>query len=90
MNQIFITGDMHSDPRRFSVKSFPMQETMDKSDVVIIAGDFGSFGKRHQTAMRATGSNGSTISHSPPCLWTEITKISIDSFPIPQHKNSVD
>ena len=49
MNQIFITGDIHSDPRRFSVKSFPAQKNMDKSDVVIITGDFGLIWKESET-----------------------------------------
>lgn len=38
---IWITGDTHSDFRRFSMDSFPEQRTMTKDDVVIIAGDFG-------------------------------------------------
>lgn len=38
---IWITGNTHSDFRRFSMNSFPEQRTMTKNDVVIIAGDFG-------------------------------------------------
>ena len=49
MNQIFITGDIHSDPKRFSVKSFPTQKNMDKSDIVIITGDFGLIWKEDPT-----------------------------------------
>lgn len=38
---IYITGDCHSDFRRFSKKNFPEQEEMTKDDYVIICGDFG-------------------------------------------------
>ncbi len=38
---IFITGDTHSDFRRFSRKVFPEQREMTKDDTMIIAGDFG-------------------------------------------------
>lgn len=38
---IYITGDIHADPRRFSVESFPEQREMSKDDFVIICGDFG-------------------------------------------------
>ena len=38
---IYITGDTHSDFRRFSRRVFPEQEDMTKEDYVIIAGDFG-------------------------------------------------
>ncbi len=38
---IFVTGDCHGDYKRFSVRSFPQQQEMDRRDLVIIAGDFG-------------------------------------------------
>lgn len=38
---IWITGDIHGDPRRFSVDNFPEQKEMTKDDYVIILGDFG-------------------------------------------------
>lgn len=38
---IYITGDIHGDPRRLSAKHFPPQSYMTKDDYVIILGDFG-------------------------------------------------
>lgn len=38
---IYITGDIHGDPTRFSKEAFPEQDTMTKEDYVIICGDFG-------------------------------------------------
>lgn len=38
---IYITGDCHSDFRRFSAEVFPEQKEMSKDDYVIICGDFG-------------------------------------------------
>lgn len=38
---IFITGDCHSDFRRFSTQCFPEQKEMTRDDYVIICGDFG-------------------------------------------------
>lgn len=38
---IYITGDTHSDFRRFSRQIFPEQKEMTKADYMIIAGDFG-------------------------------------------------
>lgn len=38
---IWITGDIHGDPRRFSKDVFPEQSEMTKDDVVIVLGDFG-------------------------------------------------
>lgn len=38
---VFVTGDCHSDYRRFSTKNFPEQKEMAKDDYVIICGDFG-------------------------------------------------
>lgn len=38
---IYITGDTHSDFRRFSESVFPEQKNMTKEDYCIIAGDFG-------------------------------------------------
>lgn len=41
MNNIFITGDIHGKPERFSVDNFPIGKELDKDDYVIILGDFG-------------------------------------------------
>lgn len=38
---IYITGDIHGDPTRFSKEAFPEQDTMTKEDYVIVCGDFG-------------------------------------------------
>ena len=38
---IFITGDIHGDPARFSEDEFPVQNEMTREDYVIICGDFG-------------------------------------------------
>ena len=38
---IFLSGDIHGDPSRFSTESFPEQKGMTKDDYVIILGDFG-------------------------------------------------
>lgn len=38
---IYITGDIHGDPRRFSTDKFKAQTEMTKDDYVIICGDFG-------------------------------------------------
>jgi len=38
---IFITGDCHSDFRRFNKENFPEQKEMNKDDCIIICGDFG-------------------------------------------------
>ena len=38
---IYCTGDIHGDPRRFSVDNFPEQKEMTRDDFVIILGDFG-------------------------------------------------
>ena len=38
---IFITGDTHTELRRFRKRAFPEQKEMTKDDYVIVAGDFG-------------------------------------------------
>ena len=38
---VFITGDIHSDVRRFTTMAFPEQKELTKDDIVIICGDFG-------------------------------------------------
>lgn len=38
---LYITGDTHSDFRRFSKANSPEQNEMTKDDYCIIAGDFG-------------------------------------------------
>lgn len=38
---IYITGDIHGDPTRFSKEAFPEQSKMTKEDYVIVCGDFG-------------------------------------------------
>lgn len=39
--KIFVTGDIHGEPNRFSVERFPRQKELDKEDYMIICGDFG-------------------------------------------------
>ena len=50
---VFATGDTHGNFLRFRLENFPEQETMTKSDYVIICGDFGGVWndseKEHQT-----------------------------------------
>lgn len=43
MGKIFITGDVHRDVdiSKFGLANFPEQKTLDKDDVVMVAGDFG-------------------------------------------------
>lgn len=38
---VYVTGDIHGDPSRFSIHNFPEQRQMTKDDIVIICGDFG-------------------------------------------------
>lgn len=38
---IYVTGDIHADPRRFDTSNFPEQKEMTKNDFVIVCGDFG-------------------------------------------------
>lgn len=38
---IYVTGDIHGDPRRFSADDFPAGRELTKEDYVIICGDFG-------------------------------------------------
>ena len=38
---IFATGDTHGNFRRFAVRHFPEQKTMNRNDHIIICGDFG-------------------------------------------------
>ena len=38
---IYITGDTHSDFKRFNSKNFPEQKNLTKDDFLIICGDFG-------------------------------------------------
>ena len=40
-NTIWVTGDMHGNPTRLNKDIFPEQSEMDRSDVVIVCGDFG-------------------------------------------------
>ena len=41
MSRVFITGDIHGNPFRFSTDNFPKGKTLTKDDYVIVAGDFG-------------------------------------------------
>jgi hypothetical protein len=41
MSRIYLTGDIHGDPRRLSMLGFPEQKELTKEDYVIILGDFG-------------------------------------------------
>ena len=38
---IFITGDCHGEFQKFSTENFPSQRTMNKTDIMIVCGDFG-------------------------------------------------
>jgi len=38
---IFVTGDCHGGFQRFATHNFPQQKQMDRSDYVIVSGDFG-------------------------------------------------
>ena len=38
---IWVTGDIHGDPTRFSTENFPEQKEMTKDDIMVILGDFG-------------------------------------------------
>lgn len=46
---IYITGDIHRDPTRFSTKNFPEQKEMTKDDIMIILGDFGLIWNQMET-----------------------------------------
>lgn len=46
---IYITGDIHGNPTRFSTKNFPEQKDMTKDDIVIILGDFGLIWNQTET-----------------------------------------
>lgn len=39
--KIFVTGDCHSNFRKFNMGRFPEQANLDKDDYVIVCGDFG-------------------------------------------------
>ena len=39
--EIYITGDLHGDLRRFQPEIFYEQESHTKEDIVLVAGDFG-------------------------------------------------
>ena len=41
MSKVYVTGDIHGDPTRFSMDNFPEQRELTKDDYVIILGDFG-------------------------------------------------
>ena len=38
---IYATGDTHASFQRFNMEIFPEQKTMNRNDIVLIAGDFG-------------------------------------------------
>ena len=46
---IFVTGDIHANPSRFSIDSFPEQKEMTKDDYAIICGDFGLLWDKEQS-----------------------------------------
>jgi len=50
MSKIFITGDIHGDPFRFSSKKFLEGKELTKNDYVIVAGDFGILWKNELDA----------------------------------------
>lgn len=51
---IFVTGDCHSDFRRFNTETFPIQKELTKDDTVIILGDFGGVWNRDDEDKRET------------------------------------
>ena len=38
---IFVTGDIHGEPKRLDTENFPEQKELCREDYVIICGDFG-------------------------------------------------
>ena len=44
--KIFVTGDCHSDFRKFNMENFPEQVALDKEDYVIIYGKHENFANR--------------------------------------------
>lgn len=47
--KIFVTGDCHREFIKFSKKSFPVQNELDKDDYMIICGDFGGIWDESET-----------------------------------------
>ncbi len=47
---IYVTGDIHGNPRCFNTESFPEQKEMTRDDFVIILGDFGLIWSNEQTS----------------------------------------
>ena len=49
---IYITGDCHSEFKRFNTKNFPEQEELTKDDYLIICGDFGGVWDKDEESSR--------------------------------------
>lgn len=43
---IYITGDTHGGFQRFNTRNFPQQKQMNRSDYVVVTGDFGGVWER--------------------------------------------
>lgn len=46
---IYVTGDIHAQPERFSLEKFPEQSKMSREDFVIVCGDFGLCFKKEES-----------------------------------------
>lgn len=46
---IYVTGDIHGDPKRFGTFNFPEQKEMTKNDFVIVCGDFGLYWEKEES-----------------------------------------
>lgn len=55
---IFVTGDMHADPGRFSMENFPEQKEMTRNDYMVICGDFGLLWDKEESKRENGGLTG--------------------------------
>ena len=75
-SMIFVTGDIHGEPKRLSMENFPEQKEMCREDYVIICGDFGLvFAEDKESKTEAGGLTGWRIRTLPRCSWMETTRI---------------
>ena len=54
MGRIYVTGDIHSEPDRFSMENFPEQKELTRDDYMIICGDFGLVWAEDKESKRET------------------------------------
>ena len=71
---IFVTGDCHGEYGRFSVRGFPQQKEMDRTDLVILAGDFGYWDRSPEQKYWLDWLEQRIL---PSGLWTVIMRIMI-------------